>query len=142
MTTLHSLQLRTSTGFHFTQKWKRRLESSLLTVYTKMFFWFPFFSLFTFNDRNPQFLVTLCITIRDETMQFLTRIRFALVVQKIHFTLDDKFHFRGICIVMVTNILFTSLSANMLARAATLLVRKIGKKTEHQSWSKQRPLRC
>ena len=34
------------------------------------------------------------------TMHFLTRIRFALVLKKVHFTLDDKFHFCGICIVM------------------------------------------
>ena len=36
MTTLHSLQLRTLTGFHFTHEWRHRLESFLLTVYTKM----------------------------------------------------------------------------------------------------------
>ena len=33
------------------------------------------------------------------TVHYLTRIRFALVLQKIHFTLDDKIHFCGICIV-------------------------------------------
>ena len=60
MTTLHSLQLRTLTGFHFTHERKHRLESFLLTVYTKLF------SLITLNDHNPQFLITLCITIRDE----------------------------------------------------------------------------
>ena len=61
MTTLHSLQLRTLTSFHFTHEWKHRLESFLLTVYTKLLF-----SLITLNDHNPQFLITLCITIRDE----------------------------------------------------------------------------
>ena len=34
------------------------------------------------------------------TMPCLTTIRYALVLRKIHFTLDDKFHFCGICIVM------------------------------------------
>ena len=34
-------------------------------------------------------------------MHFLTGIRFALFLQKIHLTLDDKFHFCGICIVMI-----------------------------------------
>ena len=33
-------------------------------------------------------------------MHCLTRIRFALVLRKIHFTLDDKLHFCGKCIVM------------------------------------------
>ena len=66
MTTLHSLQLRTLTGFHFTQEWKHRLKSFLLTMYTKILHWFPLFSLTTLNDYNPQFLITLCITIRDE----------------------------------------------------------------------------
>ena len=36
------------------------------------------------------------------TRHCLTRIRFALVLRKIHFTLDDKLHFCGICIVMTT----------------------------------------
>ena len=66
MTTLQSLQLRTLTGFHFTHEWKHRLESFLLTVYTTILFWFPLFSLITLNDRNPQFLITQRITIRDE----------------------------------------------------------------------------
>ena len=35
------------------------------------------------------------------TMHYLTRIRFALVLPIIHFTLDDKVHFCGICIVML-----------------------------------------
>ena len=34
------------------------------------------------------------------TMHCLNKIRFALVLRKIHFTLDDKLHFCGICIVM------------------------------------------
>ena len=33
----------------------------------------------------------------------LTTIRFVLVLRKIHFTLDDKFHFCGICIVMIVH---------------------------------------
>ena len=33
-------------------------------------------------------------------MHCLTRIRFALILRKIHFTLGDEFHFCGICIVM------------------------------------------
>ena len=66
MTTLHSQHLRTLTGLHFTHEWKHRLESFLLTVYTKIFYWFPLFSLITLNDHNPQFLNPLCITIRDE----------------------------------------------------------------------------
>ena len=66
MTTLHSLQLRTLTDFLFTHEWKHRSESFLLTVYTKLFHWFPLFSLITLNDHNPHFLITLCITIRDE----------------------------------------------------------------------------
>ena len=66
MTTLHSLQLRTLTGFHFTHECKHRLESFLLTVYTEILYWFPLFSLITLNDHNPQFLIALCITIRDE----------------------------------------------------------------------------
>ena len=66
MTTLHSLQLRTLTGFHFTRESKHRLESFLLTVYTEILYWFPLFALITLNDHNPQFLITLCITIRDE----------------------------------------------------------------------------
>ena len=47
MTTLHSLQLRTLTGFHFTHEEKHRLVLILLTVRTEI-------------------LITLCITIRDE----------------------------------------------------------------------------
>ena len=66
MTTLYSLKLRTLTGFHFTHEWKNRLESFLLTVYTKILYWFPLFSLTTLNVHNPQVLITLCITIRDE----------------------------------------------------------------------------
>ena len=66
MTTLHSLQLRTLTGFHFTHERKHRLESFLLTVYTKYLYWLPLFSLITLNDHNPQFLITLCITSCDE----------------------------------------------------------------------------
>ena len=66
MTTLHSLQLRTLTGFHFTQEWLHRLESFLLTMYTKILNWFRLFYLITLNDHNPQILITLCITIRDE----------------------------------------------------------------------------
>ena len=34
------------------------------------------------------------------TVHYLTRIRFALVLRKIYFTLDDEIHFCGICIVM------------------------------------------
>ena len=34
------------------------------------------------------------------TVHFLTRIRFALVLQKTHFTLDDEIYICGICIVM------------------------------------------
>ena len=34
------------------------------------------------------------------TMHYLTRIRFPLILRKIHFALDDQVHFRGICIVM------------------------------------------
>ena len=66
MTTLHSLQLRTLTGLHFTHEWKHRLESFLLMVHTKIPYWFPLLFLITLNDHNPQFLITLCITIRDE----------------------------------------------------------------------------
>ena len=66
MTTLHSLQLRTLTGLHFTHEWKHRLESILLTVYTKILYWFPSFSLITLNDHSPQILITLCIKIHDE----------------------------------------------------------------------------
>ena len=36
------------------------------------------------------------------TVHYLTRIRFALVLRKIHITLDDKVHFCGICIVVST----------------------------------------
>ena len=35
-------------------------------------------------------------------MHYLVRIRFVLVLRKKHFTLDDKIHFCGICIVMHT----------------------------------------
>ena len=66
MTTLQPLQLRTLTGFHFIHEWKHSLESFLLTVYTKILYWFPPFSPITLKDHNPQFLITLCITIRDE----------------------------------------------------------------------------
>ena len=38
-TTLHSLQLRTLTGFHFTHEWKHRLESFLLTVIPFLIDW-------------------------------------------------------------------------------------------------------
>ena len=62
----YTVQLRTLTGFHFTHDWKHRLESFLLTVYTKILYWFSLFSLITLNDHDPQFLITLCITIRDE----------------------------------------------------------------------------
>ena len=34
------------------------------------------------------------------TLHCLTRIRFALILLQIHFTLDGKFHFGGIYIVM------------------------------------------
>ena len=34
-------------------------------------------------------------------VHYLTRIRFALVLQKIHFTLDNKIHFCGICNVVL-----------------------------------------
>ena len=34
------------------------------------------------------------------TVHYLTRIRFSLVLRKTHFTLDDEIHFCGICIVM------------------------------------------
>ena len=40
------------------------------------------------------------------TMPYLTRIRFALVLRKIPFTLYDKVHFCGICIVMLTEFFF------------------------------------
>ena len=66
MTTLHSLQLRTLTGFHFTHEWKHSLESFLLTVYTNILYWFPPFSPITLKDNNPQFLITLCIATGDE----------------------------------------------------------------------------
>ena len=42
-------------------------------------------------------------------MLCLTRIRFALVLRKIHFTLDDKLHFCGICIVMLNTVSWHSL---------------------------------
>ena len=35
------------------------------------------------------------------TVHFSTRIRFALVLRKTHFTLDDEIHICGICIVMI-----------------------------------------
>ena len=66
MTTLHSLQLRTLTRFHFTHEWKHRLEPFLLTVYTKILYWFPLLSLIALNDHNPQFRITLCIKNRSE----------------------------------------------------------------------------
>ena len=44
MTTLHSLQIRTSTGFHVTHEWKHRLELFLLAVCTKILYWCPLFS--------------------------------------------------------------------------------------------------
>ena len=37
-------------------------------------------------------------------MHCLTKIQFALVLRKIQFTLDDKLHFCGICIVMVVEL--------------------------------------
>ena len=37
-------------------------------------------------------------------MHYLTKIRFALVLRKIHFTLDDKLHFCGICNVMLAHL--------------------------------------
>ena len=35
------------------------------------------------------------------TVHYLTRMRLALVLRKIHFKLDYQFHFCGICIVMI-----------------------------------------
>ena len=66
MTTLHSLQLRTLTGFYFTHEWKHRLESFLLTIFTKIFLLVSTFPSNSLNDHNPHFLITVCITIRDE----------------------------------------------------------------------------
>ena len=51
------------------------------------------FSLITLNDHcASKFTIN--------TLLCLTRIRFVLVLRKIHFTLDDKIHFCGICSVM------------------------------------------
>ena len=50
------------------------------------------------NMRN--FLLHRASQSAMNTMHYLTRIRFALVLRIIRFTLDDKVHFCGICIVM------------------------------------------
>ena len=44
------------------------------------------------------------------TVHYLTRIRFALVLRKIHFTLDDKVHFCGKCIVTSKNAVLKKMS--------------------------------
>ena len=49
---------------------------------------------------NTPFLLHRASQSAMNTMHYLTRIRFALVLRKIHFTLDDKVHFCGICNVM------------------------------------------
>ena len=61
MTTLHSLQLRTLTGFHFTHEWKQRYFYSQCVPKSGFQF-----SLITLNVHNPHFLITLCVTIRNE----------------------------------------------------------------------------
>ena len=67
MTSLQYLQLRTLTGFHFTHEWKHRLEIFLLTVCTKILYWFPLFSKcvlghiiykYIYNLKVSQFLNT------------------------------------------------------------------------------------
>ena len=40
-----------------------RMEASFGVIFTHCVY---HFSLITLDDRNPQFLITLCITIRDE----------------------------------------------------------------------------
>ena len=52
----------------------------------------------TFNMRN--FWLHRASQSAMNTMHYLTRIRFALVLQIIHITLHVKVHFCGICIVM------------------------------------------
>ena len=44
------------------------------------------------------------------TVHYLTRIRFALVLRKIHFTLDGKVHFCGKCIVTSKNAVLKKMS--------------------------------
>ena len=53
------------------------------------------------------------------TVHCLTRIRFVLVLRKIQFTLDDKFHFCGICIVM-ERLLLTSRQNFLLKKTHNL----------------------
>ena len=50
------------------------------------------------------------------TMHCLTRIRFVLVLRKIHFLLDDKLHFCGICIVMKIEPEAKAITLNVLDR--------------------------
>ena len=79
-----------------------RKEASFGVFFThgvyQIFFTGFHFSLVTLNDHNPQFFITMSSQSAMNTMHCLTRIWFALVIRKIHFTLDDKFHFCGICI--------------------------------------------
>ena len=88
MTTSHSRPLRTVTGFHYTHEWKHRLELFLPTVCTKILYWFPLFSTYTQPSQSAM-----------NPMHCLTRIRFAVVLRKLHFSHDDKFYFYGIGIV-------------------------------------------
>ena len=50
------------------------------------------------------------------TGHYLTRIRFALVLRKLHFTLDDKVHFCGKCIVTSKNAVLKKMSENVFVK--------------------------
>ena len=59
------------------------------------------FPLFSNYAQWPQFAISDYTVHHNPRRTHCTDwIRFALVLRKIHFTLDDKFHFCGICIVM------------------------------------------
>ena len=74
-----------------------------------------------FNTKNDYFTqLRSMITMQNfllqfamNTLHYLTRIRFALVLRKIHFTLDDKVHFCGKCIVTSRNAVLKKMSENV-----------------------------
>ena len=65
------------------------------------------------------------------TTHCLTRIRFALVLRKIHFTLDGKFDFCGICIVMHNDV--TTLNNEMNEQQRVLDLSKQRQRNENIS---------
>ena len=93
--------LRVAFGcFHFLTTVSHRKIARVVLLRAEEEINLALFGLFQ-SENISKVRATGAIQLAANTLHFLTRIRFVSVLSKIHFTLDDKLHFCGICIVMV-----------------------------------------